>query len=226
MQASAIRKFLFQVLFLAIILLGVSRPVEGVPGVTLRGRVLDESGAVIRSASVVVYYPSGAPAANAATNAEGEFVIRHLARGRYEVQASQPGLAAMSVAVDATEGEPASLTLRLRVNALASQVNVTATRGLPEDAASVPNGASVVAAEQRAVRPALILPQILRSEPGVQVQQTSAHQGAVIIRGLTGQQVLHLIDGVRYNTSTFRPGPNQYLATVDPGFVDRMEVSR
>src|SRR3972149_7279138 len=72
----------------------------------------------------------------------------------------------------------------------------------------------------------LILPQILREEPGVQLQQTSGHQGAVLVRGLTGQQVLHLIDGVRYNNSTFRPGPNQYLATVDTSFIEQMEVSR
>lgn len=226
MRANTIGKFLFQALILAVVLSGVSRSVEGAPGVTLRGRVLDESGAVIPSASVVVYYPSGAPAASAATDAEGEFVIRNLAQGRYEVEASQPGLAPASVAVNATERDPASLTLRLRVNALASQVTVTATRGLPEDAASAPNGTSVIGAEQSTVRPLLILPQALRGEPGVQLQQTTAHQGAVIIRGLTGQQVLHLIDGVRYNTSTFRPGPNQYLATVDPGFVDRLEVSR
>jgi len=200
--------------------------VEGAPTINLRGRVLDESGAVVPSASVAVYYPSGALAASVATNAEGEFVVQGLARGRYEVEASQPGMAPTSLAVDATGKEPAPLTLRLRVSAVSSQVTVTATRGLPEDAASVPNGTSVLEPEQIAVRPALILPQALRGEPGVQVQQTSAHQGAVIIRGLTGQQVLHLIDGVRYNNSTFRPGPNQYLAMVDPGFIDRMEVSR
>jgi outer membrane receptor protein involved in Fe transport len=201
-------------------------PVHGGPTVTLRGQVLDESGAVVPGAAIAVFYPGGSLAASVRTDASGVFVVQGLGSGRYEVEATQPGLAPMSVAVNATEREPAPLVFRLRVGAVTSQVTVTAARGMPVDAAEAPNGSSVVAQSEQLIRPALILPQVLRGEPGVQLQQTSSHQGAVLIRGLTGQQVLHLIDGVRYNTSTFRPGPNQYLATVDPGFVERLEVSR
>ncbi len=43
---------------------------------------------------------------------------------------------------------------------------------------------------------------------------------------LTGQQVLHLINGVRFNNSTFRPGANQYTALIDHDFADRVEVVR
>ncbi len=66
----------------------------------------------------------------------------------------------------------------------------------------------------------------LQNEVGVLVQQTARGQAAPFIRGLTGQQVLILIDGVRMNNSTFRAGPNQYFNLVDPGQVERIEVVR
>ncbi|MBI3981896.1 MAG: TonB-dependent receptor [Gemmatimonadetes bacterium] len=67
---------------------------------------------------------------------------------------------------------------------------------------------------------------LLRDLAGVHVQQTSAGQGAVVLRGLVGNQVLLLVDGVPLNNGTFRDGPGQYLATIDPESVERVEVVR
>ena len=212
-------------ILLAMLLLSSTSLGAEPPGV-VRGRVVDETGAVIPGASVTLYGTAGNPITTTTANEEGRFVLSQIPRGRYEIVARHIGLEPASVSVDATAAEPAEVVLTLRVGAVSNSVTVTATRGLPEDALLVPNGLSLVGPEQRLVRPALILPQVLREEPGVQVQQTTSHQGAVLIRGLTGQEVLHLIDGVRFNNSTFRPGPNQYLATVDPSFIERMEVSR
>ncbi len=41
-----------------------------------------------------------------------------------------------------------------------------------------------------------------------------------------GPQNLILVDGVRYNTSTHRTGPNQYLALIDPFALKKIEVVR
>ncbi|WP_197167831.1 TonB-dependent receptor [Neorhodopirellula pilleata] len=66
----------------------------------------------------------------------------------------------------------------------------------------------------------------LQNEVGVMLQQTGNGQLSPFIRGLTGQQILILVDGIRMNTSILRPGPNQYAATIDPGSIQRIEVIR
>lgn len=68
--------------------------------------------------------------------------------------------------------------------------------------------------------------QALQQEVGVLMQRTARGQASPFIRGLTGQQVLLLIDGIRMNNSTYRSGANQYFNTIDPGMVDRIEVLR
>jgi len=68
--------------------------------------------------------------------------------------------------------------------------------------------------------------QALEREVGVLMQRTQRGAAAPFIRGLTGQQVLILVDGIRMNNATFRLGPNQYFNTIDPGMVDHIEVIR
>ncbi|MBW2277025.1 MAG: TonB-dependent receptor [Deltaproteobacteria bacterium] len=70
------------------------------------------------------------------------------------------------------------------------------------------------------------VPEAVGQTTGVYLQQTNQGAGAPIVRGLIGPQNLILVDGVRFNTSTFRTGPNQYLATFDPFAVRRIEILR
>ncbi len=68
--------------------------------------------------------------------------------------------------------------------------------------------------------------QALRNEVGVLMQATGRGQASPFIRGVTGQQVLVLVDGIRVNNAVLRAGPNQYFNTFDPGHVERIEVVR
>jgi len=52
--------------------------------------------------------------------------------------------------------------------------------------------------------------------PGVVVQRTGPNQASPYIRGLTGEQTLLMLEGVRFSHAMMRPGPNQYAALV-PG---------
>ncbi|NUN13530.1 MAG: TonB-dependent receptor [Myxococcales bacterium] len=68
------------------------------------------------------------------------------------------------------------------------------------------------------------VPDSLQDIPGVMIQRTNRGAGAPVLRGLIGPQNVILIDGLRFNNSTFRTGPNQYLALVDPAALEAVEI--
>ena len=104
-------------------------------------------------------------------------------------------------------------------------VTVTASR---QEQASFGDSRTVMIIGQEEIerRAPVVLPDLLRGESGVFVQQTTPGQGSPIIRGLLGSPVLMLVDGMRLNTAFFRPAPNQYFALIDPYQVERLEVVR
>ncbi|HYR44936.1 MAG TPA: Plug domain-containing protein, partial [Terriglobia bacterium] len=114
----------------------------------------------------------------------------------------------------------------LRVGTLSNAVTVTASGGLEREVAELPQSASVITRLDIARRPNRILPDVFREEAGVQIQQTTLGQGVAFLRGIVGTRVLVLVDGVRLNNSTFRLGPIQYLSTIDPSTVERVEIVR
>ncbi|MBK8883882.1 MAG: TonB-dependent receptor [Bacteroidales bacterium] len=69
-------------------------------------------------------------------------------------------------------------------------------------------------------------PEALGLTPGVFIQKTNHGGGSPIIRGLTGNQTLLLIDGIRLSNATYRYGPNQYLNTIDILGIEKIEVLR
>ncbi len=69
-------------------------------------------------------------------------------------------------------------------------------------------------------------PEALSISPGVFVQKTNHGGGSPFVRGLTGNQTLLLLDGIRLSNSTTRYGPNQYFNTIDVFSIEKMEVLR
>lgn len=105
-----------------------------------------------------------------------------------------------------------------------TSISVTATMGRGVKAEEVPAATAVITAESLGERPLVTIGNALEGTPGILVQQSTTAQVSPFLRGLTGYQVLNLIDGVRFNNSTFRSGPNQYLAFVEPAQAQRMET--
>jgi outer membrane receptor protein involved in Fe transport len=69
-------------------------------------------------------------------------------------------------------------------------------------------------------------PEVLLITPGVFVQKTNHGGGSPFLRGLTGNQTLLLVDGIRLSNATVRYGPNQYFNTIDVFSIEKIEVLR
>jgi hemoglobin/transferrin/lactoferrin receptor protein len=69
-------------------------------------------------------------------------------------------------------------------------------------------------------------PESLLLTPGVFIQKTNHGGGSPFLRGLTGNQTLLLVDGIRLSNATVRYGPNQYFNTIDVFSIEKIEVLR
>jgi outer membrane receptor protein involved in Fe transport len=105
------------------------------------------------------------------------------------------------------------------------EVQVTAQR---REVASnaVAQWVTTLTEEQVEARRPQVMAEALRGEAGAFFQQTAPGQGMVIVRGLKGSEILHLVDGVRLNNAFFRTAPSQYVALLDPNNIGRIELLR
>jgi hemoglobin/transferrin/lactoferrin receptor protein len=102
-------------------------------------------------------------------------------------------------------------------------VTVTGTR-LDQPLANTPQSVQTLEGTTLRQRQVRTLPEALREIPGVLVQKTSNGQGSPFLRGFTGFRTLAMVDGIRYNNSILREGPNEYWALLDPLAAERLEV--
>ncbi len=103
------------------------------------------------------------------------------------------------------------------------EIQVTATRR-PLATNRVSAAVTVVTADEISAQK--LATDALASELGVFLQQTTVGQGAAIIRGLKGSEILHIVDGLRLNNAIFRNAPTQYLSLVAAGSIERIEIVR
>ena len=83
---------------------------------------------------------------------------------------------------------------------------------------------SSIAAKQIQQNGARTTPEALMGVSGVFLQKTNHGGGSAFIRGLTGNQTLLVIDGIRINNATYRYGPNQYLNTIDMFTLKKIDI--
>lgn len=106
---------------------------------------------------------------------------------------------------------------------LLDPVVVTATRSMTKGSL-LPYSYVALDSQQIRQSPGRTTPELLMGFPGVFVQKTNHGGGSAFVRGLTGNQTLIMLDGIRFNNATFRYGPNQYLNTIDLYTIDKVEV--
>ena len=197
--------FLLLILILSGVLLAETGSIIGV--------VTDQSGKPLTACQVQI---SGAPIGTT-TNTDGHFKLAGLLTGEYDLLVSFIGYRNKTVAsVSVLAGKLTKLdTVRLSIGVLeveGSMVTASRTRKQLKD---IPSAATVTGLEQLRNREPKTSAEALREEPGIFIQKTSHGGGSAILRGLSSNRILILVDGIRLNNSTYRLGNHQYLTTVD-----------
>jgi len=187
------------------------------------GAVQDAAGAAVPGASVEILSAGGAILHQLRADDQGRFQWTGLRRGPVQIRVNGEGFAA-SESVVQIQMDNQHFAITLQPASVYTRITVTATRGASDEAASSPHIAIVKDSDALLQRPIPTLGNALEREPGIFVQQSAYAQVSPFLRGLTGYQVLNLVDGIRFNNSTFRSGPNQYLAFIEPSQAERVEA--
>jgi len=185
------------------------------------GIVFDSQERPIPGAKVEIRTAGGISVYTTASSESGNFSLPQLSPGRYRlvVKARHFTDGEMPFDPDKTGGP---IVIRLSLAPIRSTITVAAERGSIGDTR---RAAQVIAVgSDPDDRPVPDPGHMLIGSPGILVQQTTSGQVSPFLRGLTGYHVLNLIDGIRFNNSSFRSGPNQYLALIDPSQQEHMEA--
>lgn len=162
----------------------------------------------------------------ASSSRDGVFSLAGVPSGRHTLRATLPGYARLELQVS-VETAPIALRLALQPARVSVDEAITVTAQRDERRAwDVPEAVSALEADALARQALRSTPEALAGLTGVFVQKTNHGGGSPFVRGLTGNQVLLMVDGIRLNNSTFRYGPSQYLNTIAAHSIERIEVVR
>ncbi|HXH69310.1 MAG TPA: TonB-dependent receptor plug domain-containing protein [Pyrinomonadaceae bacterium] len=187
------------------------------------GTVNDQSGAAIVKAKISILSPNGTVSQETFTDSEGHFSLKTLTDISDSLMIAADGFETRRVAFR-TLLKTFPLQITLAPVSLRAEIPVTVNRGLTTE---VETAASVINVRERrdlVSRPLATIGNSLEGDAGVHLQQSTYGQVSPFLPGLTGYQVLNLVNGVRFNNSTFRSGPYQFLAFVEPSQVQRIEA--
>jgi len=191
----------------------------------VKGVIKDPNGAVVAGARVFLTSERTAIKRTAISNASGNFAFEKLAAGDYEIRVSAQGFASQKISLTSVGGGGnGNVEIGLEVGE--TSVTVTAEIGQASERENVPQAVSIVDSTEIAQRATRTLSQVGREEAGLNVQQTSPTIGAIVVRGLTGKNVVNYVDGVRYTNSAQRGGINTFFNLNDQSNIQTVEVLR
>jgi len=165
------------------------------------------------------------------TDREGKFSLAFREKastgGTYTLRASAVGYDSYEQRIE--PGTDVVNDIRIALDPSVIQLNkalVVSPRRQESAQFDLPEAISVRTARQLDQDAPRTAPEALTGTTGVWLQKTNHGGGSPFLRGLTGQQTLLMIDGIRLNNASFRSGPNQYLNTIDPQTIDQIEALR
>lgn len=205
-----------RIILLFIIITGIS--VQSLAQIS--GRVIDASSqSIIRDASILITTTQF----GATTNRNGQFQL-DWTTFPIRIRVSAIGYETKEIQVFQTTSNlqiELSPTIYRTEEIFVSEdrINTTNIRSRPIPVTSISTNSSKIQMNTSAV-------DLLRSEKGVYVQQTTPGQGSVYIRGRAGRDVLYLYNGLRINPSFVRSGQNQYFGAIDALSMSQINVMR
>lgn len=160
------------------------------------------------------------------TRKNGEYKILDLPEGECTIRASSIGFETQATVTNLQkENVTVNFHLSPKTLTINREIVITATRQ-EENSFTQPISIATLNKNEINRRLPRSTPEALLQTTGVWIQKTNHGGGSPFIRGLVGNQVLVLIDGVRLNNTTFRYGPNQYLNTISPWNIEQIELVR
>jgi outer membrane receptor protein involved in Fe transport len=166
------------------------------------------------------------PALASDTDAQGRARFERLADDRVTARVTADGFLPIEIPVQLSTAETLVEVLLSPAVLRHDESLIVAADRLERIDASTPRSTTVIGRTTLDERAARTAPEALQDQSGGWVQKTNHGGGSPFLRGLVGNQVLVLIDGIRLNNATFRLGPNQYMNTIDAFSLERIEVVR
>lgn len=188
----------------------------------ISGTVKDRNGAFIPGGEAVLTDSSGLTRRTAVSGG-GEFSFGNLPAGKYILRVSAGGFASSEREVQ-VGGGAASLDIVLDIGS--ETYVVTAEVGSEVERHQIPQPTNRIGETRISQRALSVLAEAGAEETGINVQRTSPTMGQIIVRGLTGKNVVNYVDGVRYTTGAQRGGVNTFFNLNDASNLQAIEVVR
>ena len=192
------------------------------------GAVVDENGAKVAGAQVILRSSSGVNLTTA-TDQAGAFKFESLRSGSYFVEVKASGFSVFtSEEIEFQRGESKQVNVVLKIASINESVVVTAT-GTVQRADEVSKVVSTLDAQQIEAKHELSLTESLRGTPGVRVQQQGSPGSLTTLR-LRGQRNFDtavLLDGLRVrDAGDINGSAVSLMSDLVPVALDRIEVLR
>jgi vitamin B12 transporter len=198
-----------------------------VTGAQIRGRVVDDAGAVVQGAAVRLSSREGLKW-SVTTDAAGAYSFDHLEAGKYLIEVEARNFRQTVESVRLGPHEDRSLDVKLQTAGVDEHV-VIAASGTVQSVDETSKSITVVDRQEIERRDEYSLVEALRPVPGLRVVQLGGPGGfsKIFIRGLRVADTSLLIDGLRVrDASDFRGSINPYLEDLLTNNIDQVEVLR
>lgn len=152
---------------------------------------------------------------------EGRFSLHPLPAGTYHIQFSKLGYEKLEKEVELKEGEKLELEIRLTEGGIEFQtVSVTGSAS-PKDPLRIPDEIDVLEGREMTERSSASLGETVEGSPGVDNVSTGAPFGKPVIRGMSGNRIRLLHNGIPMEHQQYGV---RHMPNVDPFLSERIEV--